>query len=229
MSAVDRARLAQVEAQLDDEQVQCEAALRAALGHAIRVGDLLIEAKALIAHGAWLPWLSAHFRGSARTARAWMQLARESKTATVADLGVRAALAALAAPREEHEPSASDDAREVSGESVDAEPVPEGPSIFDRLRDAGDLADAAEELRAEDARREQVRFPQNGVERATFRQIRAAIASAERDLGVTTRHDSSTWTRAESLEAAGRALKEAGELAVELAAVLRRALRAPKR
>lgn len=127
--------------------------MRTAIGHAIRAGELLIEAKELVPHGAWQRWLSEHFRGSERTAQGYMQLARAPKPATVADSGVRAALAALAAPR------APDDAEapaEEDVEVVDAEPVPEpGPSIVDQLREAHGAEEferATEELAAEDAR-----------------------------------------------------------------------------
>jgi hypothetical protein len=37
--------------------------------HAIEAGRLLIEAKALLAHGEWAPWLLSHVGFSERTAR----------------------------------------------------------------------------------------------------------------------------------------------------------------
>ena len=48
-------------------------ALKAGLSHAIRAGELLIEAKALAGHGEWLPWLAANCATiSERTAQAYM-------------------------------------------------------------------------------------------------------------------------------------------------------------
>ena len=44
--------------------------------HAINAGRLLIEAKAQLAHGQWLPWLEDHCQVSERTAQAYMQCAR---------------------------------------------------------------------------------------------------------------------------------------------------------
>lgn len=80
-----------------------DAAQRAALSaveHARRAGDLLIEAKAQLPHGAWLPWLAANCPAiSARTAQNYMQLAR-ADAQHVAHLTVREALALLAVPRE---------------------------------------------------------------------------------------------------------------------------------
>src|SRR6266576_461024 len=98
-------RLATLAEELDAEHHACEAALKTTLAHAIRAGELLHEAKALVRHGEWLPWLQAHFAGSERTAQNYMRVAvaypqLASKTATVADLGYREALQLLAAPRE---------------------------------------------------------------------------------------------------------------------------------
>jgi hypothetical protein len=58
----------------------------------IEIGRLLIEAKALVDYGEWLPWLRTNFALSERTARNYMTaatLAEEHKTATVADLKLR--------------------------------------------------------------------------------------------------------------------------------------------
>src|SRR5262245_30830655 len=69
--------------------------------HAMNCGDLLIEAKAKVPHGQWLPWLSEHCSISERTAQLYMRLARarpqiEAKAQRVADLSLRAATAELA-------------------------------------------------------------------------------------------------------------------------------------
>ncbi len=232
MSALEKPRLAQVEAQLEDHQVKLEAAVRTVFDRAIRIGELLNEAKALVPHGAWLPWLSEHFRGSERTAQAWMQLAREPKSATVADLGVRGALEALAAPRDGSGPEdPGEEAEEVDGEVVDAEPTRHGPSIMDRLQALGPdkLKGAMAELDAEREHRRRNTFPRNGVERATFRQIRAAMDEAERAFHGLRRPDISDWTRAEALAAAGYALTRGGSLALDLADAERRWFSDPTR
>jgi hypothetical protein len=44
--------------------------------HAIRAGELLLEAKREVAHGEWESWLQANVPFQPRTARAYMQLAR---------------------------------------------------------------------------------------------------------------------------------------------------------
>jgi hypothetical protein len=52
--------------------------------HAIRAGEALLEAKAQVKHGEWLPWLDANFDASERTARGYMAIA--SNRQRVADL-----------------------------------------------------------------------------------------------------------------------------------------------
>lgn len=69
-------------------------AARFSAERALKAGHLLIEAKATLGHGEWLPWLRANLGMSERTAQGYMRLARSGlKSATVADLGLRATLA----------------------------------------------------------------------------------------------------------------------------------------
>jgi hypothetical protein len=71
-----------------------------ALRHAITAGEKLIEAKTLVRHGEWLPWLEANFPGGRSTAQLYMQLARNAQR--VGHLAsVREAMAALTEPRAE--------------------------------------------------------------------------------------------------------------------------------
>ena len=89
-------------AQINDAHDEALASVRTALGHACRAGDLLIEAKRQLGHGAWIPWLRKHCTTvSERTAQKYMQLARElpaltAKAPRAADLSLRGALALLA-------------------------------------------------------------------------------------------------------------------------------------
>src|SRR5260370_19352249 len=54
----------------------CREADRAALGHALRAGELLIQAKAELRQGEWGAWVADHCAFAARTAQLYMQLAR---------------------------------------------------------------------------------------------------------------------------------------------------------
>lgn len=70
----------------------------------LTIGRGLIEAKSLLTHGEWLPWLEERVEFSERTAQNFMRLAREySNPQTLADLGASKALALLALPAEERE------------------------------------------------------------------------------------------------------------------------------
>jgi Protein of unknown function (DUF3102) len=69
-------------------------ALKTAAEHAVDAGRALIEAKSLVKHGEWLPWLRVHCRLPERTAQLYMHVAELTdklglKSATVADLGLR--------------------------------------------------------------------------------------------------------------------------------------------
>ncbi len=70
----------------------------------LTIGRALNEAKALLSHGEWLPWLTEQAELSERAAQNFMRLAREwSNPQTLADLGSSKALALLALPEEERE------------------------------------------------------------------------------------------------------------------------------
>jgi hypothetical protein len=82
------------------EVEQAEADFQSAIAHAVRAGELLIEAKGQLKHGEWLPWLAANFPGSARSAQGYMRLAEHAEDAQrVAHLGIKGALKQLAAPK----------------------------------------------------------------------------------------------------------------------------------
>jgi Protein of unknown function (DUF3102) len=103
--AVDRSNyLAHLAGRIQAEHEAALLSMKRGLQHAIAAGKLLIEAKAQVKHGQWLPWLREHCPASLpeRTASLYMRLARhaselEAKSATVADLTVRRAVELLAA------------------------------------------------------------------------------------------------------------------------------------
>ncbi len=79
--------------------------LKRTAGNAILdIGRRLIEAKAVLSHGEWLPWLDDRVEFSERTAQGFMALARAySNPQTLADLGASKALALLALPEQERD------------------------------------------------------------------------------------------------------------------------------
>lgn len=70
----------------------------------LTIGKGLIEAKAMLPHGEWLPWLTEKVEFSKRTANRFMRLAREWTNPTaLSDLGATKALILLALPPEERD------------------------------------------------------------------------------------------------------------------------------
>jgi hypothetical protein len=53
-----------------------EADFQSAVAHAVRAGELLIEAKATVGHGGWIPWLERNFAFTRQTASGYMRLAK---------------------------------------------------------------------------------------------------------------------------------------------------------
>jgi hypothetical protein len=96
--------LADLAARIKREYEASSAAIKRGLDHAIACGSLLIEAKAQLPHGKWLPWLHAHCGVPERSAQLYMRLARNAdEIRNVADLTVREA-ATLIAKADEPEP-----------------------------------------------------------------------------------------------------------------------------
>ena len=103
MSELSRSNsLADLAARIRIEHEAAAAALKDGAQHAMAAGDLLLEAKSLLKHGEWLPWLQAHFNISERTARLYMRLARHRETIQngngVAEMSLRGALAMITIP-----------------------------------------------------------------------------------------------------------------------------------
>jgi hypothetical protein len=99
--------LGSLAASINAEHDAVERALLTAVEHARRAGDLLIEAKAQVDHGEWLPWIRDYCPNvSPQVAQRYMRIAREWPRVEAANayrgthLSVREALALLATPRE---------------------------------------------------------------------------------------------------------------------------------
>jgi hypothetical protein len=91
--------LADLAARIRSKHGESALAIRCGLDHAIACGRLLLEARARLEHGQWLPWLREHCGVPERSARRYMELAAyasESISANLADLALDGA--AEAAP-----------------------------------------------------------------------------------------------------------------------------------
>jgi Protein of unknown function (DUF3102) len=92
--------LADLAARIRAEHEATAIALRRSIAHAIAAGELLIEAKDLLKHGEWLPWLRDHCVMSERTAQLYMRCSRarkeiEANTQQFADLNLNEVAALL--------------------------------------------------------------------------------------------------------------------------------------
>jgi hypothetical protein len=88
---------AKAAAQINAEHENAERAIRSGIEHAIRAGELLVQAKRHVAHGGWLDWVKENVSFSERLAQAYMRLARLpiEKRNAVADLPLREALSPI--------------------------------------------------------------------------------------------------------------------------------------
>lgn len=111
--------------QINEEHRACETAVTAALGHAMKAGELLSEAKAELPHGAFGTWLAENFVGSDRTARAYMRVYAhreelEAKRQSSANLTLDGALKALSTPKEAPRTERPSTLEELEGRAEDA-------------------------------------------------------------------------------------------------------------
>jgi hypothetical protein len=93
--------LADLAARIRAEHEASALSLRLGAEHAFHAGELLVEAKALVGHGQWLPWLRDHCGISERTAQLYMRCAKNraeieaANAQPIADLTLNEAAALL--------------------------------------------------------------------------------------------------------------------------------------
>jgi hypothetical protein len=143
--AVDLEALAR---QIADEHAQAQAAMRTSVEHAVRTGELLIEAKRRVGHGGFQTLIQRYCEIAPRTAQAYMRLARElpkltaAKAQRVTDLSLRDALTAVAA-----------DTRNIASLPPPAAEQALKEAKADRLRNAVSRQMTAERVKAVQATR----------------------------------------------------------------------------
>jgi DUF3102 family protein len=97
--------LADIAARVREAHAKFVDALRGGMVRAIEAGELLIQAKAKLKHGEWLPWLADQCGVPERSAQLYMRVARhrdtylDAKSAKVSDLGIGQAMRLLAKPK----------------------------------------------------------------------------------------------------------------------------------
>lgn len=164
---------------------------RQAGGAIIEIGRRLNEAKELLEHGEWLPWLREKVDFSVRSAQNFMRLAKEyEKSAEIAHLGASKALALLALPDSERE-EFLEEKHPVNGEKKSATEMTlaelkqairerdEARQELDRERAAGEGA-ALRAAQAEDDRRKMAADMK--LLNARLEGLNEEIAGKEREL-----------------------------------------------
>ena len=135
----------------------------------LTIGRCLIEAKDMLPHGEWLPWLNERVEFSERTARNFMRLAREwTNRQTLADLGAAKALTLLALPAEEREQFVED--HNVIDMSA--------RQLKEAIRERDEARKAAEAAKADASAAEQARAKMAEDMRATQNLLESARADA---------------------------------------------------
>ena len=162
----------------------------------LTIGRCLIEAKDMLQHGEWLPWLNEQVELSERTAQKFMRLAREwSNPSALADLGATKALMLLALPEEERDEFIED--HNVIDMST--------RQLEQAIKERDEARKAAEAAKADASAAEQARAKMAEDMRTTQNLLESARADAD-----------SAGSRARALEEKLRMLQEQPvEVAVE--------------
>ena len=160
------------------------------------IGRRLLEAKGMLSHGEWLPWLNERVEFSERTAQKFMRLAQKwSNPSALADLGATKALMLLALPEEEREEFVEDhNVIDMSARQLEQ-----------ALKERDEARKAAEAAKADASVAEQARAKMEADMAATKNLLESARADAD-----------SAGSRARVLEEKLRMLQEQPvEVAVE--------------
>ena len=171
----------------------------------LAIGACLNEAKGILTHGEWLPWLTEQVEFSERTAQRFMRLANEWTNPTaLSDLGASKALSLLAIPAEErdefmetpHEVNGKEKlvidmtsreleqaikdkkAAEDKAAALESELNAQRQATLDKLAEAGEEA-AKKEAEVADLQRELAELKARPVEVAVMEVDQAAIDKAK--------------------------------------------------
>ena len=135
----------------------------------LTIGRCLIEAKEMLPHGEWLPWLNERVELSERTAQKFMRLAQKwSNPSALADLGATKALMLLALPEEERDEFIED--HNVIDMST--------RQLEQAIRERDEARKAAEAAKADASAAEQARAKMAEDMRATQNLLESARADA---------------------------------------------------
>lgn len=148
MNEIEKQSTAIVESltsEINHYHAKCEEAAGQAVAYAKEAGDRLAKVKESLGHGEWLPWLEKNFKGTPRTAQAYMRIASNwtalAKYETASHLSIRSALKELSAPKEEDK----DEEPESAEEPMTDEQVVELVRAWMELAGPDNLSDVEQE------------------------------------------------------------------------------------
>lgn len=137
----------------------------------LTIGRCLIEAKEMLPHGEWLPWLTEKVSYSDRTARRFMQMYRQlSNRPALANLGASKALALLALPEKDRDEFLSEN------NVVDMTTR----QLEQAIKDRDEARKAAEAAKAEASLAEQSRAKMEADMAMTKETLRALLEEKQR-------------------------------------------------
>ena len=146
--------------QANENHQLAEATAGSALEYARRSGAALVEAKALVPYGEWMPWLELNFRATYRTAYRYIKLAKDlTCVSNVEPRSINEALRMIAGEDEEEEVQEEPQAELFDEPEDEAEPQhcevqdeqPQGEQEQEEARAvAVEIVDEDEELVDED-------------------------------------------------------------------------------
>ena len=169
----------------------------------LQLGQDMLDAKALLGHGQWMPWLK-QIGQSARTAENLMRLAREIQPGTaMAQLPYTKALAMLALPADEREDFAAENddksTREIQRLIAERDQM---KRERDSMQTAYERAHQdAEKLRANPPVQKVIEVPDD------YQALKAAAGRHERDLDEAEKAVEEAERRAEMAEARARQME----------------------
>lgn len=143
----------------------------------ISIGQRLIEAKSVLPHGAWQPWLTEKVEFSERTATRFMRLSREWTNRTaLSDLGATKALTLLALPANERDAFMAEN-HIVDGEEKNVIDM-SARELEQAIRERDEARKAAEESAAKAEAAEQSRAKME-TDMAVLKQLHESAKEAE--------------------------------------------------
>ena len=144
----------------------------------LTIGRCLIEAKDMLPHGEWLPWLNERVELSERAAQRFMRLAREwSNPTALSDLGATKALTLLALPVEDREQFMAE-THQVDGQEKNVIDM-SARQLEQAIRERDEARKAAEAAKADASAAEQARAKMEADMAATKNLLESARAEKQ--------------------------------------------------